>query len=171
MESFPQSLHHELPTWVNPDGAVFHVRIRAAPENLEDLTNENLAPKLLASAIEYARRQIWWPTLFLIMPDHIHALLSFNMGRKMSRVIGDWKKWHHVQHAVKWQENFFDHRLRRDESLEEKACTFEEIQWSRACVQRQKSGLGPWITLRCIKLWVERALPRAFLRRVPRTEP
>ena len=121
MESFPQRLHHELPTWVNPDGAVFHVRIRTARENLEDLTNENLAPKLLASAIEYARRQIWWPTLFLIMPDHIHALLSFNMGCKISRVIGDWKKWHNVHHAVKWQENFFDHRLRRDESLEEKA--------------------------------------------------
>jgi putative transposase len=121
MESFPQRLHHELPTWVNPEGTVFHVRIRAAPENLEDLTNENLAPKLLASAIEYAKRQVWWPALFLIMPDHIHGLLSFATTRRMSRVVGDWKKWHHVRHGVHWQENFFDHRLRRDESLEQKA--------------------------------------------------
>ena len=97
MSSFPQRLHHELPTWVDPEGAVFHIRIRAAPENLENLTNENLAPKLLASAIEYAKRRIWWPALFLIMPDHIHALLSFSVTRNMSRVIGDWKKWHHVQ--------------------------------------------------------------------------
>ncbi len=55
------------------------------------------------------------------MPDHIHILLSFAAIRKMSRVIGDWKKWHHVKHGVRWQENFFDHRLRRDESLEQKA--------------------------------------------------
>ena len=121
MESFPQRLHHELPTWVDPAAAVFHIRIRAAVDNLDHLTNERLAPKLLASAIEYARRHIWWPALFLIMPDHIHALLSFNVTRKMSRVIGDWKKWHHVKHGVRWQENFFDHRLRRDESLEQKA--------------------------------------------------
>src|SRR5689334_12903067 len=106
MEPFPQRLHHELPTWVDPEGAVFHIRIRAAPDNLRDLTDEDLAPKLLTSALEYARRHIWWPTLFLIMPDHIHALLAFNVTRKMSRVIGDWKRWHHIQHGVTWQENF-----------------------------------------------------------------
>ena len=121
MESFPQRLHHEIPTWVDPEGAVFHIRIRAGQDSASQLTSKDMAPELMSSAIEYARRQIWWPTLFLIMPDHIHALLSFNVTRKMSRVIGDWKKWHHVRHGVQWQENFFDHRLRRDESLEEKA--------------------------------------------------
>ena len=39
----------------------------------------------------------------------------------MSRVVGDWKKWNTQQHGVLWQENFFDHRLRREESIEEKA--------------------------------------------------
>jgi len=102
MESFPQRLHHELPTWVDPEGAVFHIRIRAHQDSPVQLTNKELAPKLLGSAVEYAQRQIWWPTLFLIMPDHIHALLSFNVTRKMSRVIGDWKKWHHVKHGVRW---------------------------------------------------------------------
>lgn len=118
---FPQRLHHEVPSWVDSSGALFHIRIRAARDNLGHLTNEELAPKLLASAVEYARRSIWWPALFLIMPDHIHALLSFGVTRRMGRVVGDWKKWNHIKHAVKWQENFFDHRLRRDESLEEKA--------------------------------------------------
>ena len=119
MESFPQRLHHELPTWVDPGGAVFHIRIRAGQDNPVQLTDKELAPKLLASVVEYARRQIWWPSLFLVMPDHIHSLLSFGATRRMSRVVGDWKKWHQLKHAVKWQENF-DHRLRRDESLEQK---------------------------------------------------
>ena len=55
------------------------------------------------------------------MPDHIHALLSFGATRRMSRVVGDWKRWQNLKHGINWQENFFDHRLRRDESLEQKA--------------------------------------------------
>ena len=101
MESFPQRLHHELPTWVDPEGAVFHIRIRAGQDNPIQLTDKELAPKLLDSAVEYVRRQIWWITLFLIMPDHIHALLSFAVTRTMSRVVGDWKRWHHLKHGIR----------------------------------------------------------------------
>jgi REP element-mobilizing transposase RayT len=118
---FPKRLRHELPVWVDPSGAVFHIRIRAAANNPVPLSEDQLALQLLTSVMEYARRRIWWPNLFLIMPDHIHALLSFNPKHRMSRVIGDWKKWNREKHGVLWQENFFDHRLRRDESLEEKA--------------------------------------------------
>lgn len=120
MQKFPKRLHHELPLWVDASGAVFHIRIRVATTNPVPLNDESLAPKLLDSAVEYARREVWWPNLFLIMPDHIHALLSFNPTRRMSRVIGDWKKWNHVNHGVVWQENFFDHRSRKDEFLREK---------------------------------------------------
>ncbi len=118
---YPTRLHHELPSWVDSSGAIFHIRIRTAKENPVPMTDQSLAPKLLDSVLEYVRRQIWWPSLFLIMPDHIHALLSFNPARRMSRVVGDWKKWNHQENGVLWQDNFFDHRLRRDASLEENA--------------------------------------------------
>jgi REP element-mobilizing transposase RayT len=120
MKEFPRRLYHELPLWLDPSGAIFHIRIRAPTNNTVLLTNDTLAPKLLQSAIEYARREIWWPNLFLVMPDHIHALLAFNPTRSMSHVIGDWKKWNHMNHGIVWQDNFFDHRIRKDESLEEK---------------------------------------------------
>jgi putative transposase len=118
---YPKRLHHDLPLWVNPSGAIFHIRIRTANESPVPMTDQSLAPKLLDSVVEYVRRQIWWPSLFPIMPDHIHALFSFDPTRRMSRVVGDWKKWNHQNHGVLWQDNFFDHRLRRDEPLEEKA--------------------------------------------------
>ncbi len=118
---YPRRPHHELPSWVDSSGAVFHVRIRTAKENSVPLTDRSLAPKLLDSVLEYVRRQIRWPSLFLIMPDHIHALLSFDAARRMSRVVGDWKKWNHQENGVLWQDNFFDHRLRHDESLNQKA--------------------------------------------------
>ncbi|MEY2488217.1 MAG: REP-associated tyrosine transposase [Verrucomicrobiota bacterium] len=53
------------------------------------------------------------------MPDHIHALLSFATDQAMSRVISDWKHFHAYNHAVKWQEGYFDHRLRDDERDEQ----------------------------------------------------
>lgn len=118
---FPKTLHHQLPTWVDASGAVFRIRIRVAENNPIPLTNEIIASKLLDSVFEYARGKIWWPSLFLLMPDHIHALLSFNATRKMSRIVGDWKRWNQRKQGIIWQNNFFDHGLRRDESLEEKA--------------------------------------------------
>ena len=38
----------------------------------------------------------------------------------MSRVIGAWKRFTARTAAVQWQRNFFDHRLRGDESVDEK---------------------------------------------------
>ena len=37
----------------------------------------------------------------------------------MSRVIGDWEHFHAHNHAVKWQEGYFDHRLRDEEGGEQ----------------------------------------------------
>jgi len=62
----------------------------------------------------------WWTSVFLLMPDHLHALISFDPSRDFSRVMGDWKKWHVMNTGIEWQENFFDHRLRNDESSCEK---------------------------------------------------
>ena len=57
----------------------------------------------------------------LLMPDHLHALLSFNPEREMSKVVGAWKHYHARQNDIVWQQGYFDHRLRSDESLDEKA--------------------------------------------------
>ncbi len=55
------------------------------------------------------------------MPDHLHALLAFPPDKKMSSVIGTWKSFHAKQHGILWQGNYFDHRIRTDAELEEKA--------------------------------------------------
>ncbi len=57
----------------------------------------------------------------LLMPDHIHFLVSFMDRASFSRVIGDWKHYLSRTYAIDWQDNFFDHRLRKDESLGGKA--------------------------------------------------
>ncbi|PYM16445.1 MAG: hypothetical protein DME18_01400, partial [Verrucomicrobia bacterium] len=37
---------------------------------------------------------LWWPYLFLLMPDHLHALLSFPpSGKPLKLVVSKWKEW------------------------------------------------------------------------------
>jgi REP element-mobilizing transposase RayT len=91
---FPRRLHHGVPHWVE-SGALFHVRIgldRAKEQKA--LTHPALAQEILDSAKLYQARLRWHITLFLLMPDHLHALLSFARDRSMSEIIRDWKRFH-----------------------------------------------------------------------------
>jgi putative transposase len=75
----------------------------------------------LAAAIEhYVKTGRWWVSLFLAMPDHWHALVSFPSDENMATVVRDWKRFTAKSAGVQWQDGFFDHRLRANESREEK---------------------------------------------------
>lgn len=54
------------------------------------------------------------------MPDHLHALLSFPKAENLGTAIRMWKGYQTKQLKIEWQEGFFDHRVRSDESTEEK---------------------------------------------------
>lgn len=118
--AFPQRLHHETPGWVHA-GACFHLRLRIAPENPVALTQPSLAPRLLAAAKNYHERYRWHCRVFLVMPDHLHALVAFPSDEAMGRVIGEWKRYLARSHHIVWQANFFEHRVRRDRDLNETA--------------------------------------------------
>jgi REP element-mobilizing transposase RayT len=79
------------------------------------------ATSLIESAVYYHTSGIWWLHLFLLMPDHLHALLAVPPGKQLGRTIAAWKSYQSKSLKVEWQAGFFDHRLRNDESLEEKA--------------------------------------------------
>jgi putative transposase len=55
------------------------------------------------------------------MPDHLHMLASFGPDLGMKRVIANWKRYTANHAGIHWQRDFFDHRLRNDESFDEKA--------------------------------------------------
>ncbi len=62
----------------------------------------------------------WWVHLFLIMPDHVHGLITFGRCNSMKRSIADWKRYLARSHTIDWQTDFFDHRIRDHRELEEK---------------------------------------------------
>jgi REP element-mobilizing transposase RayT len=119
-KQYPSRLFHQTPSWVG-NGAIFHIRIRCASCNKESLTQPELARPMLESAQFYTQKSRWFVHLFLLMPDHVHALLSFPKEQAMSRVVADWKRYQVKQHNIAWQENFFDHRIRNAAEYLEKA--------------------------------------------------
>jgi putative transposase len=70
----------------------------------------------LESAVHYHASMRWWIRLFLLMPDHVHALIAFPKTEAMPDVIRMWKGYQTKAHGIAWQTGFFDHRLRSGES-------------------------------------------------------
>jgi REP element-mobilizing transposase RayT len=116
---FARRLRHEVPGWVE-SGALFHIRISIdQSQATQFLTEPNIAGRIMRSVTLYEDQRRWHATVFLLMPDHLHALLSFAPDFTMSRIVGDWKGFHARKNGIHWQEGFFDHRLRNDERREQ----------------------------------------------------
>jgi REP element-mobilizing transposase RayT len=118
MRHFGGRLRHETPGWVKP-GSRFHLRLRAEPAQGVALSDPGLAPQLIEAARRYHELGRWWCELFLLMPDHLHAIIAFPADPGMSETIRNWKRGTARFQRVAWQENYFDHRIRNDAELGE----------------------------------------------------
>ena len=87
-------------------------------------------PTVHEQFIAYCRRspklaQVWVGR-YVLMPDHIHVFVSAEDPTALSHWVGSLKKflsthWRKQGHAAPfWQESFFDHLLRSNESYDEK---------------------------------------------------
>ena len=57
---------------------------------------------------------------YVLMPDHLHLIANFPAEVPMSNVIRDWKRLTTRRAGVAWQKNYFDHRVRPHEGLQQK---------------------------------------------------
>ncbi len=60
----------------------------------------------------------------------------------MSEVIGMWKKYHHRKNCIKWQDNYFDHRIRNDKELSEKSIYIRQNPVVKGLCSRPE--IWPW---------------------------
>jgi len=121
---YPQRLHHRKPDWVS-NHSIYHIRIRCERDGAKLLTDAQTSREILSSVAEYEEQGKWSCHLFLLMPDHLHALLGFGHDRGMSEVIRNWKRARKKFQNVLWQDNYFDHRIRSAASYSE---TFAYIE-------------------------------------------
>jgi putative transposase len=117
-----KSLHHGIPLWLNPQNEIYFISINCQIRHQNQLALPDISERIFETVRHRQENFIWWPHVFLLMPDHLHALLSFPPSEKsVQSVISKWKEWTAKKIGIGWQRDFFEHRLRHDESRREKA--------------------------------------------------
>jgi len=105
----------------NPEGEVFFITICCVPRGSNQLANAGIWQAIdEALALKEFSGELTC-RIALAMPDHFHALLGFPGAKPMVQVVTAMKSWMASQHGIRWQRDFFDHRVRGWESAREKA--------------------------------------------------
>jgi REP element-mobilizing transposase RayT len=113
-------LFHTSPFWIG-SSETFFITICCAKRGSNQLAEPVIFAVMTGALVHQVKASKLWVHLFLAMPDHLHALIVVHPDQKMEKVIRDWKRFVARQAKVVWQDGFFDHRLRREESFEQKA--------------------------------------------------
>jgi putative transposase len=117
-----RTLPHGIPQWINPKGEIYFITINCKERFRNQLARPEISGRLFETIRYRQENFMWWPYLFLLMPDHLNALLSFpRSGMRVKTVVTKWKEWTAEELGIVWQRDFFEHRLRHDESRREKA--------------------------------------------------
>src|SRR5262245_10115746 len=100
-------LPHQVPLWVDPQKEIYFITINCAVRGKNHLALAEIAESLFETVEHRQQNGLWWPYLFLLMPDHAHALVSFPPSEKtLQSVVSKWKEWTAKQLGIKWQRDF-----------------------------------------------------------------
>jgi REP element-mobilizing transposase RayT/mono/diheme cytochrome c family protein len=116
-----KKLPHDRPLWLRPEDEIFFIRLCCTPRGKNQLCHSKIARGIFDCVEFRNRNKVWYAHLVCLMPDHLHALISFPYERPMKQIMADWKRFLATQLKIEWQRDFFDHRLRKEESYREKA--------------------------------------------------
>ena len=150
-----KKLPHDVPFWV-PENAVYFITINCLPRHENHLARPRVAEAVGQSLLHNQTAGKWWVWLFLLMPDHLHALLSFSREKPIRNVVEHWKRFHAARLRVNWQSNFFEARVRDRAALVEKRDYIRQnpvrkglvahpddwpYQWHYGCAKEQPADL------------------------------
>jgi len=112
-----KTLPHRIPLWINPRAEIYFITINFQARVRNQLAVPHVAERLFETVRHRQETFLWWPYVFLFMPDHLHTLISFPpSGKPFKTVMRKWKEWTAKELGIIWQRDFFEHRLRHDES-------------------------------------------------------
>jgi REP element-mobilizing transposase RayT/mono/diheme cytochrome c family protein len=116
-----KKLPHERPLWLRPEDEIFFITVCCEPRGKNQLCDPKIVCAIFDSIEFRNQNHVWYARFVCLMPDHLHALISFPYERPMKQIIADWKRFLATEFKIEWQRDFFDHRLRKEESYREKA--------------------------------------------------
>ena len=115
-------LSHDVPLWIDPSKEYYFVTVCCEQRGRNLFAHAIIAYPLLETIKHRHALGIWYAHLGLIMPDHVHLILSFpDIDKREQTIISKWKEWTAKTLRIDWQRDFFEHRLRTEQSFREKA--------------------------------------------------
>ena len=116
--------HSGTPPEVWYDGTpMFFVTVCADPRDGAPLLP---AARAILDSVQHLNESgEWYAKFVVVMPDHVHFLVTVPSRTGLGTAIGSWKRYLARTCDVQWQANFFDHRIR---NAKEEAETFEYIR-------------------------------------------
>lgn len=106
---------HCPPDWVSTS-ATFFVTVNCKQRGPNQLTNPSCANGIARALDFYHKAGRWNVELAMIMPDHLHLLVSFDWdpGNGMMALLRNWKRYTASHLGIEWQRDYFDHRIRSE---------------------------------------------------------
>ena len=139
-----KSLPHGVPLWLDSSTEVYFLTFTCRQRGSNQLCSQKTATALLESVAYRHEAGLWFAHLFLLMPDHAHGLFSFPArGEGIQRAVSAWKGWTAKQCKIVSQRDFFEHRLRREESFLEKSDYIRHNPVRAGLVA--EAGNWPWV--------------------------
>jgi len=114
-------LPHDAPFWIDTAKEIFFVTICCAQRGVNQLALPAIATALIETIEHRNERGSWYVHIAVFMPDHVHMLVSIPPDANFRNALAKWKEWTAKKLGIRWQRDFFEHRLRGDESFAEKA--------------------------------------------------
>jgi len=113
----PRLRHDSVPWDLHPD---YFITLCCQGRGNNQLCHPHVAKAIRESATCRQKNRIWQMDLMVLMPDHLHAILSPSSKRSFLDIISDWKRWLSLKAGIRFQAGFFDHRLRSAQSSQAK---------------------------------------------------
>ena len=116
--SFPQRKHlpHSVPPWVH-QGAQHFITMRCRERGTTPFANAVTAQKIIDSAIHYDIIKKWYIWCIVVMPDHVHLMITFDLSKGITKTMQEWKTYHAKANSIHFQKGFFEHRIRNDQEF------------------------------------------------------
>ena len=115
-------LAHDVPLWIDPSRARYFITVCCKRRGKNQLAIPDPGYAVLETITSRHAKGIWYSHLALLMPDHAHLIVSFPQTEKRTQtIVSKWKERTAKSFRIEWQRDFFEHRLRKEESFREKA--------------------------------------------------
>jgi putative transposase len=112
-------LDHTIPVWAESDAEYF-ITVCCRERGKNTLAFPYVAKIIFDAVQAYEQRKLWFVRFMLLMPDHLHGIFDFPLEASMQASFANWKRFLSRMHGIRFQRDFFDHRLRSDEGFSQK---------------------------------------------------